>query len=242
MTHEVPSPAGVQRALDADHRRDARAGRACALGLIAVLAAFAALFWPSLPVPYERDEGEYAYAADLLSRGDMPYRDAFIQKPPGILLLYWAVSALLGPASENVHIAVLASHLPAIALLYALGRRLANRPVGLTAAALLAAALSMPVYEAQPANTEVFMALATTAGMLALPALRDRPAAWPAAWAGACIGTAVVFKHVAIFNAVHVAFGVLLAGGSPRRRVVRLALAGAGTLLPILACLAWLAA
>ena len=35
-----------------------------------------------LDVPLERDEGEYAYIAQRALLGEVPYRDAFDQKPP----------------------------------------------------------------------------------------------------------------------------------------------------------------
>jgi 4-amino-4-deoxy-L-arabinose transferase-like glycosyltransferase len=223
-------------------RSSRRAELAGALGLIAVLVGFAVLFWPSLPVPYERDEGEYAYASDLLARGATPYRDVFVQKPPGIILLYRAVTAALGPAFESVHLAVLASYLLQLALIYLLGRRLAGPPAGLTAAAVLAAALMMPAYETQPANTEAFMILPTTAAMLGLQSLRERPGAWPAAWLGSCFGLAVLFKQVALFHGPHLALGLLLVDGRWRRRVGWLVLFGACSALPHLVCIGWFAA
>ena len=54
-----------------------------ALVALAVLA-FAALRTPLLAVPLERDEGEYAYIAQRMLAAELPYRDAFDQKPPGV--------------------------------------------------------------------------------------------------------------------------------------------------------------
>jgi 4-amino-4-deoxy-L-arabinose transferase-like glycosyltransferase len=39
--------------------------------------------------PFQRDEGEYAYSAKLLSSGSVPYKEAFMQKPPMIIYTYY---------------------------------------------------------------------------------------------------------------------------------------------------------
>jgi 4-amino-4-deoxy-L-arabinose transferase-like glycosyltransferase len=218
------------------------AERVRALAMIAILAGFCILFWPSLPVPFERDEGEYAHAADLLAGGGVPYRDAFLQKPPAIVLVYRAVFLTLGPSFASMHFAVLVSYLLTLVLIARLGRHLADPPTGLLAAAVLALALTMPAYETYPANTEAFMILPTVAAMLGLQRLRERPAARTAAWAGSCFAAAVLFKPVAIFHGPHLALGVLITARGRRQRLARLMLFCGFALLPGLACIGWLAA
>ena len=46
------------------------------------------LRWNNFNTPLTRDEGEYAYAAQLLERGVAPYQHAFIQKPPMVIYSY----------------------------------------------------------------------------------------------------------------------------------------------------------
>jgi hypothetical protein len=52
--------------------------------IAAAVIAFVAIRAPFLSVPLERDEGEYAYIAQRMLEGEVPYRDAFDQKPPGV--------------------------------------------------------------------------------------------------------------------------------------------------------------
>jgi hypothetical protein len=49
---------------------------------------------PLLDVPFERDEGEYAYVAWRLDSGELPYLDWFDQKPPAIFWIYRLALAL----------------------------------------------------------------------------------------------------------------------------------------------------
>src|SRR6516162_2033503 len=65
-----------------------------ALFWLAVL--FLALRWNNYAAPLDRDEGEYAYAAQLLVQGIPPYDHAFIQKPPAVFYSY-ALSSLFLP-------------------------------------------------------------------------------------------------------------------------------------------------
>ena len=51
-----------------------------------LMAVIPRLFY--LNVPFERDEGAYAYVSDTIDRGGLPYVDAFDHKPPIIYYIY----------------------------------------------------------------------------------------------------------------------------------------------------------
>jgi len=54
----------------------------------------AVLLLPSLLYPFGRDQAVFAYVGSVISRGGMPYRDAWDLKPPGIYLAYAALASL----------------------------------------------------------------------------------------------------------------------------------------------------
>src|SRR5215469_15475009 len=58
------------------------------LSLLGLAALFVVLRSNNYDAPLIRDEGEYAYAAQLLIQGVAPYQHAFIQKPPGVIYTY----------------------------------------------------------------------------------------------------------------------------------------------------------
>src|SRR5580698_7960905 len=66
------------------------------LALLGLAALFVALRWNNYAAPLDRDEGEYAYAAQLMVQDIAPYQHAFIQKPPAVFYSY-ALSNLLLP-------------------------------------------------------------------------------------------------------------------------------------------------
>ena len=116
-----------------------RRGRLRAAGAVALVGALAvALHLPLLGIPFERDEGGYAYIAWRLELGEVPYRDWFDQKPPGVFWVYRAALALpLDPVVAIRLVAALFSAATAAALLLA-ARRLVEGPWALGAAALFA--------------------------------------------------------------------------------------------------------
>ena len=72
------------------------------MGLLALLVL--SIRAPLMDLPLERDEGEYAYIAWRMDQGEMPYRDWFDQKPPGVFFAYQAALAMPGEAVVNFRI------------------------------------------------------------------------------------------------------------------------------------------
>src|SRR5215213_7611469 len=84
---------------------------------------------PSLVQPMGSDEGLYAYVGERVLAGDLPYRDAWDQKPPAIHLTYalmrgvWPRDSAV-PAADLIVAALMA------VLLWRLGAALAMPVVG----------------------------------------------------------------------------------------------------------------
>src|SRR5438105_1953036 len=58
---------------------------------LVLLVGLLALRVPSLVGPAGGDQGLYLYAGQRVAAGDVPYRDVWDQKPPGIMFLYAAL-------------------------------------------------------------------------------------------------------------------------------------------------------
>jgi hypothetical protein len=70
---------------------------ACVAGIVFLLLQI-------LTFGYGRDQGIYAMVARAITRGEMPYRDAWDFKPPGIFLLYALARALFGSRQIGIRI------------------------------------------------------------------------------------------------------------------------------------------
>ena len=63
----------------------------------------ATLRTPLLAIPFERDEGEYAYIAWRLAYNELPYRDWVDQKPPAVFYVYrLALSLPIEPFAQFI--------------------------------------------------------------------------------------------------------------------------------------------
>ncbi len=191
-----------------------RAPRAL-LALSALL--FVAIRIPFLSVPLERDEGEYAYIAQRALLGEVPYRDAFDQKPPGIFAIYLAAFRTTGASVEGIHAFLYLWTAATCLLLYQLGRRWIGERTAALATLAFAVASIDPSLAASAANTEIFMLLPVVAStLLLLRALEERRLVlWIGC--GALAGAACWIKPVAIGHGVFLA----AAGLAQARRDLR---------------------
>lgn len=130
------------------------------LALIAVaVLAFVAMRAPFLSVPLERDEGEYAYIAQRMLEGEVPYRDAFDQKPPGVFVAYLLAFAIAGPTPLGIHLFLALWTAATAAVLYGLVRRLAGGSAAGFALLVFSLASADPRVQGHAANTENWMLL-----------------------------------------------------------------------------------
>ena len=62
--------------------------------LLAAIAVLLIVRLPSLVQPMGSDQGLYAYVGDRILHGELAYRDAWDQKPPGIHYIYAGLRAI----------------------------------------------------------------------------------------------------------------------------------------------------
>jgi len=171
--------------------------------------------YPIAAIPLERDEGEYAYIAQQWLEGDVPYKDSFDQKPPGVFLAYAVLIRVFGTRPASLHWGAQVYTLGTLTLLWLLGRALFSPPAGLVAAVLGGFLTANHSMLGNAANTETFMLLSLSGAMWAcLRALHDDSPRWSLV-CGAFSASAVLFKQPALINLV---FAFLLLLGLTRRR------------------------
>ncbi len=96
-------------------------------------------------MPLERDEGEYAYAGQLMLQGVPPYRDASNMKLPGTYVAYALIMAAFGQTVGGIHIGVALFTSGSIILVFLIGKRLLDDITG-AASAMSFAMLSLSPY------------------------------------------------------------------------------------------------
>jgi hypothetical protein len=159
-----------------------------------------------LDVPLERDEGEYAYAAQLLLQGIPPYEQVYSMKLPGIYVAYAGVLAVLGQTHTGIHLGLLLVNAATVALIFLLARRLMDEISALVVAASFALLAMSQSVQGVFANAEHFVLLPAAMGLLLLVRAIDTDRIRLISLSGLCMGLAFVTKQ---HGAAFVAFGGL---------------------------------
>jgi hypothetical protein len=119
-----------------------------------------------LEVPFERDEGEYAYMGKLLLDGIPPYLKAYNLKLPGTLSVYALSMSIFGESIAGVRIGLVLINGATTMLMFLLGQRLLGLLPGLaTAVAFACLSLSTGML-AIFAHATHFVLLPAVAGLL----------------------------------------------------------------------------
>jgi hypothetical protein len=162
-----------------------------------------------LPFPLERDEGEFAYAGQLILEGIPPYQLAYNVKLPGIYAAYALVMAVFGQTPSGIHLGLLFVNLGAIVLLFFLARRLFDPYAAVIASATYALMSTSPAVLGFAAHATHFVILAALGGFLLLLRGLESRRALTLFWSGLLFGVAVLMKQHGVFLGIF-AFGVLL--------------------------------
>jgi len=183
----------------------------CAVWVLLLLLSVLRL--PALVQPMGPDQGIYAYIGQRILEGELPYRDAWDHKPPGLHFLY-AAMWYMWPDEAVVPLVDLACAATSAVLLLLIAPHLtAARFAGPVAAALLLL-LGNPAFTRLGgvrirAQGEAFIAVLVTAAVYAAirGAWRQTPrqgsGMWPLMLAGAIVGAACLVKYqAAIYLAV----------------------------------------
>jgi len=216
-------PSATNRAAFQSESSDTLTTIVAALLLLITAALVAYVRLRLADVPLERDEGEYAYAGQLILKGTPPYVVAYNMKFPGTYYAYAALMAVFGQTAWGIRAGLLCVHLATMGLLFLVGRRLMGTfagAVGASTFALLALdRWSMGVF----AHATHFVNFAVVAGMLALLHASRTGRRWHFIAAGVLMGVAVIMKqHAAAFVLMAMALAAWSAwrdAATPRREM-----------------------
>jgi 4-amino-4-deoxy-L-arabinose transferase-like glycosyltransferase len=190
-----------------------------------------------LGIPLERDEGEYAYAGQLILQGIPPYKLAYNMKFPGTYAAYAAVMSLFGQTISGIHLGLLLVNAATVALVFFLARRLINETAGLVAAATYALLSISPTVLGFAAHATHFVMLPVLAGMLFLLDQHAHARFGRLFVSGALFGLAVVMKQPGIFFAVFAVIYLITKeirrGLRPNEWILRALVFGGGVILPL---------
>lgn len=152
-----------------------------------------------LQMPLERDEGEYAYAGQLLLDGIPPYKLAYNMKLPGTYASYAAIMAVFGQTTSGIHLGFLLVILCTLALLFCVACRLLDMPHAIVACVCYALLSMCPGVLGLEAHATHLVVLAALGGLLLLLKARESGGLWAFGWSGIAFGLSFVCKQPGLF-------------------------------------------
>jgi 4-amino-4-deoxy-L-arabinose transferase-like glycosyltransferase len=151
-----------------------------------------------LDMPLERDEGEYAYAGQLILQGIPPYELAYNMKLPGTYIAYALGMMVFGQTIVGVHLTLIVANSLTIIFIFLLGRKLFDVTSGLVACATYAVLSVSPAVMGMAAHANHFVVLfAVPATLLLWKAAESNRNATPF-FSGLLYGLAFLMKQQGI--------------------------------------------
>jgi hypothetical protein len=148
-----------------------------------------------LRIPLERDEGEYAYAGQLLLEGIPPYKLAYNMKMPGTYACYAAIMAVFGQTTAGIHFGFLLVNLGTLTLLFLIARRLLDFPHAIVASVSYALLSMCPGVLGLEGHATHLVVLAALGGLLLLLKARESRRGWTFGCSGMAFGLSFVCKQ-----------------------------------------------
>jgi 4-amino-4-deoxy-L-arabinose transferase-like glycosyltransferase len=206
--------------------------------LVTVVLFTTGVRWRLLDVPLERDEGEYAYAGQLLLQGVVPYEHLYSMKLPGTYAAYALSMATFGQTRAGIHLGLLVVNLGTVLLIFGLGRALRDSATGAVAAAIFGVLSTSDSVLGFFAHAEHFVVALATAGMLLLFLAVEHDRRGLVLVSGITVGLGILMKqHGAMFAAAGSVYLLLahVRRGPPRWRRIAIsqALFALGVLVPL---------
>lgn len=205
--------------------------------LVIIVGLAVAIRIQMLGVPLERDEGEYAYAGQLLLQGIPPYQLAYNMKFPGTYAAYALIMSIFGQTITGIHLGLFALNAATIVLIFLLGRRLMNSTAGIAAAASYAILSFSPSVLGFAAHATHFVVLPVLGGALLLLRPLHPPPKKIVFASGVLFGIGLLMKQPALFfiffGSVYLFYRDWRAQLDSKRILVRNAIFICGAALPL---------
>ena len=208
---------------------------------VLVVVAFARLRLMNFPL--ERDEGEYAYAGQLMLQGIPPYQLAYNMKFPGTYAAYAVIIALFGQTPAGIHFGVLCLTTLTALMLFWMGKQILDWTAGMVAATSYAVMAASPAMLGLAGHATHFAAFFATAGLCLMWKARQNASGRIGFAAGVLFGIGILMKqHVALIGlwalSAFTVQQVRQTQSPPARRLGLVVTFGAGIILPFsLSCL-----
>src|SRR5438874_1504692 len=204
---------------------------------VAVLGLVVTIRIRLLGIPLERDEGEYAYAGQLLLQGIPPYKLAYSMKFPGTYVAYAITMFLFGQTVTAIHLGLLLVNSATSVLIFFIGKRLLNSTVGIAAAVSYALLSLSPSVLGLAGHATHFVVLPVLGGAFLLLNQQNQLGGGRLFLSGLLMGLGLLMKQPALFfilfGASYLFLGDVRTGLALRKAISRNLVFMGGAVIPL---------
>ncbi|MGA3088935.1 MAG: glycosyltransferase family 39 protein [Terriglobales bacterium] len=169
--------------------------------VLAVIVFVGAIRCRLADMPLERDEGEYAYAGQLILQDIPPYQLAYNMKLPGTYAAYAAILAVFGQTARGIHLGLLLVNAVSVILLYVVTAHLLGRLAGTIAGSSYALLSTHQVVLGLAAHATHFVVLTALVGLVTLLRAEETKRTVYYFWTGIAFGVTFLMKQPGLFLA-----------------------------------------
>ena len=181
--------------------------------LLGVIVLFGAIRWRLADAPLERDEGEYAYAGQLILEGIPPYQLAYNMKLPGTYAAYAGILAIFGQTSGGIHLGLLFVNAVSGMMLYVIAAWMFGRLAGAISGASFILLSTHQAVLGFAAHATHFVVVSALVGLILLLRAEQSKGTFCLFLSGLAFGVAFLMKQPGILFGV---FGIFYLGLSRR--------------------------
>lgn len=125
--------------------------------ILAIILAGQIILRLLLSAPIDMDEAIYGYFGQRILAGDVPYRDVFDHKVPGIFFIYALIIKLAGNSIISIRLVALFFTLLTTIVIFLIGKLIWHERAALWAAAFHGIFINGFIIQGTTANTEIFI-------------------------------------------------------------------------------------
>lgn len=175
--------------------------------IIIILIVAGVIRYSLIGVPFERDEGEYAYAGQLILKGIPPYKEVFNMKLPGIYYAYSLLLYIFGETHQGVHFGLIIINGITTIFVFLLARLFFSNTSSVFSAACFAYLSLLGSVQGLFANAEHFVLLFSVPGAFFLVRGVSERTIWRLFLSGLLFGIGFLIKQhgaaFCVFGAVY---------------------------------------
>lgn len=171
----------------------------CLFFLWIIIAIVSIIRYRLINVPFERDEGEYAYIGSLFLHGVAPFKNAYSMKLPGTSFMYAILMFIFGRSNSGVHLGLLFVNATTMYLLYSAFKKIFNPFIGLFTATIYGFMALGLVFDGFAAHATHFICFYCSVAFLFLVKYMKKGNPLKIFLCGLMLGMAFLMKQQAVF-------------------------------------------